>query len=117
MKTKEINFMFRTEKGEDLRGGCLTITDGMSWLDLEKELAKFLEQFTGKVETIAAAILCNNWMKKKSFPDGMHFFLDWENDFGWIHAFLYQVRNPAPITKLFEGTPPTKEEAPGSTVS
>ena len=35
MKTKEINFMFRTEKGEDLKGGCLTITDGMNWLDLE----------------------------------------------------------------------------------
>lgn len=117
MKTKDINFVFRDEHGNDLKSGTFTINNGMNWLTLEKEFAEFLKQFTGKVDTIAASILCNDWMKKKRFPDGMHFFLDWDNDFGWIHAFLHRVRDPAPLAKVFEGTLPTKEEAPGSTVS
>lgn len=117
MTTKEINFMFRDEKGNDLKGGTLIIRQGMNWLELEKELAKFLEQFTSKSETIAAAILCNNWMKKKEFPNGMHFFIDWDNDFSWTHGFLFRVKDPAPLTKIFEGTPPTKEEAPGGYVT
>lgn len=117
MDTKDIRFMFRDEQGNDLKGGTFTVRSGMSWLQLEKEFAEFLKQFTGKLDTVAAAILCNNWMKEKQFPDGMHFFIDWENDFGWIHAFLFRVRNPAPLDKIFEGTPPTKEEAPGGYVT
>lgn len=117
MKSKQINFMFRNEKKEDLIGGSITITEGMNWLDLEKSMVDFLEKYTGKKDTVAAAILCSNWMLTKIFPDGMHFFLDWENDFGWVHAYLHRVRDPAPIEKVFVDTPPTIEEAPGGYIT
>lgn len=117
MKSKEIKLMFRDEQKEDMVGGSIIIYDGMNWLDIEKLLAEFLKKHTGKFDTVAAAIITNEWMQTKKFPDGTHFFVNWENDWGWKHGFLYRVKDPAPLEKVFEGTPPTPEEAPGGYIT
>ena len=116
-KSKEIKLMFRDEDKKDLIGGSIVVEEGMNWLDIEKLVVDFLEKFTGKKDTVSAAIITNEWMTSKKFPDGTHFFINWENDWGWCHGFLYRVRDPAPLEKVFEGTPPTPEEAPGGYVT
>lgn len=109
--------MFRDEDKKDLIGGSIEIKQGMNWLDIEKLLVEFLEKFIGKKDTVSASIISNEWMKSKVFPDGTHFFLNWENDFGWCHGYLYRVKDPAPLEKVFVGTPPTLEEAPGGYIT
>ena len=90
MKVKEVKLVFKDENKKDLISDTILIKEGMNWLMIEKLLGEFFEKHTGKKDTVSAAIITNRWMIDKVFPDGIHFFLNWENDFGWCHAYLYR---------------------------
>jgi hypothetical protein len=91
-ESKEIKFVFRDSDGKDLIGSSFIVDSGINWIELEKRLAEFLKGYTGKDERISAALLCNNWMTLKGFPDGMHFFINWNNEWGFVSAYLFRKK-------------------------
>lgn len=87
---KTINFSFRDKDGEVLVNTHLVIRKGMNWLDLEEVLSDMLSDATGKREDVSAAILCSQWLKVKEFPNGMHFFINYNNEWGFTSVYLFR---------------------------
>ena len=87
---KIINFSLKDKNGEVLATTHLIVRKGDNWLDIEDSLAEMLEDMTGKNEKTSAAILCGQWFSLKGFPDGMHFFINYPNDWGFTSAYLFR---------------------------
>lgn len=92
MKEKIVKFMFRDVDLNDLTGFDLAIDDTMTWLDVEKSLNAVLSMFTFK-ENNCVAPTVDQWMNDKRFPDGKHYFIRWNNDWGFTSAYLFRVED------------------------
>lgn len=93
MNYKNVNFEFRDIDGNIYFKDSITILHGMNWLDVDKLLADMISRYTGKNETVSGNILGNEWMTQKKFPDGSHFFINYDNEFGFVSSYLYQIEN------------------------
>ena len=88
---KELKFAFKTKEGEVLKRASFHLEQGTNWLGLEAQLANMLSEVTGRDERVSAAILCNQWLDVKKFPDGMHFYINYDNEWGFTSAYLFRV--------------------------
>ena len=90
VSSKEVKLTFKDKDGVRLAGSSITVESGMSWQDIEKLLAEFIKQYTGKDERVSAAIICGQWTKPTGFPNGTHFFINWDNEWGFTSAYLFR---------------------------
>lgn len=88
--SKNVKFMFRDSDKNDLIGFDLNIPEGTTWLGMEKLFDKEVSKFTGK-ESNCVSPCIDRWMQAKKFPDGTHYFINWNNVWGFTSAYLYRV--------------------------
>ena len=88
--SKEIKFMFKDSDKNDLVGFDFIIPIGTTWLEMDKLFDKEISKFTGKENNCVSPDM-DRWMKDKKFPDGTHYFINFNNDWGFISAYLYRV--------------------------
>jgi len=76
--SKNVKSMFRDSDHNDLVGFDLNIPEGTNWLVMEKLFDKEVSKFTGKDYNCISPDI-DRWMQDKKFPDGKHFFVNWNN--------------------------------------
>lgn len=88
MNTKDIKFSFRDKDGVVLKTFDIHIDEKTTWLNLEQMLSNNIKKFTGKDPHIENLVY--DWCMKKEFSNGTHFFIDYDNEFGFASAYLYK---------------------------
>ena len=88
--SKTVKFMFRDSDKNDLVGFDLIISEGTTWLEMDKLFDKEIAKFTGKEYNCVSPDI-DKWVQDKKFPDGAHYFINWDNDWGFISAYLYRI--------------------------
>lgn len=88
--SRTVKFVFRDSDKNDIVGFDLIIPVETTWLEMDKLFNEQLAKFSGKDDNCVSSDM-NFWMTNKEFPDGKHYFINWDNGWGFISAYLYRV--------------------------
>ncbi len=90
---KIIKLEFQTRDGEVIKEDDFIINEGDNWFDLEKNLATWLDKHVkSNSNKTSADIIAGEWRSSRSFPNGTHFFIMADNEFGFESGYLFRKK-------------------------
>lgn len=73
----------------------IELHEDVNWLILEDLIAEMLCEVLSNGKShckTSASILCGQWFSDKTFPDGTHFWIKADNEWGFESGYLYRMR-------------------------